>query len=88
MQQYGATEVRVEARNGQVWRPRDAAAVEALDWLLRVYVPTRAGCPASPQSLDGVPLSFGIGPAPALPELAKPYPCCAQPDDAPLEVAP
>ncbi len=76
IERFGATDVRVEPRNGQVWMPprESPKVVEAADALIRLYLPSAARCPTEPQSFEGIPLSFAIGPAPALPEVAKVYP--------------
>ena len=72
---YAATAVRVEPRDGQVWRstPSGPKVVDASDYLLRLYLPKASSCPTGPQQFVGVPLSFAIGAAPPLPEIAKVY---------------
>jgi hypothetical protein len=88
MEQYGANDVRVESRNGQVWLPSASGpkVVEAADALLRLYLPSASRCPQGPHAFDGVPLSFAVGSAPPAPSknVAEKVPRRAVPPTLPI----
>lgn len=76
LERYGATAIAAVSRNGQVWRRGrngDVAVVDAADSMLRLWVPSAQSCPTEPQTYNGVPVQFQIGPAPS-PVTAQPIP--------------